>query len=221
MNDFTIFGLTISPERLRQGLIALFLALFAYLMYQGPWPEFAAYQEKTGKILQNEQEIVAARSINVTRQQVENRYRNILAALNSIRFAFSPRKQILSILLVDLSQIFRDAGVELISFEPLEFKPLERESLRDFGSIAIRILARADYPSLILLLERLARYDRLLHVESPQLRMGSTANLTKAKLGQEIIDSSARSVNQPLADSSGLPKVLDVELTLITFTLSQ
>jgi hypothetical protein len=169
MKDIKLFGVTLGPDQIRYGLIGVFALLFLYMMYSNPYPEFQAWQDKSSQIAQQQQQIDAAASLRTTKEQLEQRFRTVNEHMAAARSRFPNRDEILSILLVDLSQIFSEAGVEMVSFEPKGFTTLEQPALRDVGKMEINVSAKGDYPSMILLFDRLAHYDRVLRVQTPKI----------------------------------------------------
>jgi hypothetical protein len=209
MNNLRLFGRDITPELLRQVVTVLFLALFAYNVYGSSWPSVEAYLAKRGEIEQQQQQIDAARTLIGTREQIESRLATVRTSLAAIQDRFPLRNQILSILLVDLSEMFKDAGTDLINFEPLGFKPLEQGGLRNLGSMQIKIAARGDYPSTILLFDKLARYERVLRLESPQIAPSAAGG------------GAAGGVAPAGGPVSAFNRNLDVAFTLTTYALNR
>lgn len=217
MNNLKLFGREFTPEQVRQALIALFIFLFAYNVYNTTWPSVDAYLAKRAEIEEQEQKIKAASNQVYTREQIEGRLRDVRAELAHIQNRFPLRNQILSILLVDLSQIFKDSGTYLANFEPMGFKPLEQGALKNLGRMQIKIAARGDYPSIILLFDKLSKYDRVLRIEEPVITprgAGASAAAT-AEGGVAAAPAAAPT------DSSGFSRMLDVSFTLTTYALNR
>ncbi len=217
MNNIRLFGQDFTPERIRQAVMILFVALFAYNVYNTTWPSIEAFLTKRGEIEQQDQKIQAASSQVYTRDQIEARLRDARASLSSIQNRFPLRNQILSILLVDLSQIFKDSGTYLANFEPLGFKPLEQGALKNLGRMQIKIAARGDYPSIITLFDKLSKYDRVLRIEQPSIVPKGGGAAAAAAQGEGGVAAQPASVDP----GSAFNRTLDVSFTLTTYALNR
>jgi hypothetical protein len=217
MNNIVLFGVSLTPERLRQIVIVLAIGLFGYNVYSIVWPTVDSYLARRTQIDANQQKIDAARQLIGTRDQIENRLKQVKESLVQIQGRFPLRNQILSILLVDLSQIFRDTGTYMSSFEPLGFKPLEQGNLKNLGRMQIKIEARGDYPSVILLFDKLSRYERVLRIESPQIAPYTTTAAAPAAEGQ----GGAAAAPAVATPRSAFARQLAVSFSLTTYALNK
>ncbi len=212
-----IFGLTLTPERLRMIAALFFAAVTLYLISQSPWNEFSNYLQLRQKIEQQQEKIQEARSIPLTRAELLARRQQIVQSIEALRAKFPPRNQILSILLVDLSQMFHDSGVQLVSFEPSSFEPLTEGGVKDLGRIHVKIEATGQYPDFIALFDKLSRYDRIVQVESPSIvPAGSGGGSSDSSDGGDSIGGDGSLAVQSL----GFNRTLDVHFTMTTFALS-
>ncbi len=216
MNNLKLFGYDLTPERLRIAAGLLLALLFVYNLYGGTWPSVEAYMAKRGEVEQLQDQIDKAKQVIYSREQVEAKLRDVKVALGQIQNRFPQRNQILSILLVDLSEIFRDSGTYLSSFEPQGFKPLEQGNLKNLGRMQIRIQARGDYPSIIMLFDKLSRYERVLRIEGPQVTPAGGS-------GEVVADAGDPAAAQPAAlmPQAGFNRQLDVGFTLTTYALNR
>jgi len=217
MNNIKLFGLDLTPERLRLILAGLFTLLFVYNVWNGTYPSVDQYMAKRTEIEANQQKLDAFKNLLLSREQIEARLTAVKTSLGQIQNRFPPRNQILSILLVDLSEIFRDSGTNMINFEPLGFKPLEQGNLKNLGRMQIKIAARGDYPSTILLFDKLHRYERVLRIESPQIGTPGGGAQVATTEGAPA-ENAAMSVPEPTA---GFNRTLDVSFTLTTYAVNR
>lgn len=169
MNDITLFGRTITPEQLRMGVIGLSAFMGIYLFWTTDMPKIEQWLELRSQIEQNQRELEAAQALTATEPQILGNLAKVQTNMAALRNRFPPRNQILSILLVDLSQIFQDSDTTMTSFQPQDFTTFTQESLKDLGKISIAITAKGNYPTILQLLDRLGRYERVLTIENPQL----------------------------------------------------
>lgn len=218
MNNIRLFGREFTPEQIRQAAIALFIFIFGYNVWNTTWPSLDAYLAKRAEIEEQDQKIKAASSQVYTREQIEGRLRDVRASLSSIQNRFPLRNQILSILLVDLSQIFKDSGTYMSNFEPLGFKPLEQGALKNLGRMQIKIAARGDYPSVILLFDKLSKYDRVLRIEEPVISPKSGGGAVDGSLAAGGV--AAAPAAAP-GEGSAFSRTLDVSFTLTTYALNR
>lgn len=177
MDSITLFGRTLSLETLKLGIIIISGVLTLALFFQNDWAKIDQYTQLNAELAKLESDLDAAKAQTQTEDQVRARFAKVQADLVVLRNRFPARGQILSTLLVDLSNIFREARTTLVSFQPKEFTPLTQGSLKDLGKMSIDITARGSYPSVILLFDLLGRYERVLTVENPQLRPGGKGEL--------------------------------------------
>lgn len=212
--NLTLFGVTLNSERLPMVMALVFAAATIFRLSQAPWDEMQAYFALQSKISGQQQQIESASTIPLTRAQLEAKRQEIIGEIEDLRSKFPPRNQILSILLVDLSQIFEASGVRLLSFEPQGFEPLDKGGVKDLGRIKITISARGEYPALIDLFSKLSHYDRIVRVESPSIVPGGSNSGSGAGGG---------ALASPISASmpAGFNRDLDVKFDLTTFALNQ
>lgn len=177
MGAITLFGRTITFEQLKLGIIILSGAICLLLFFQNDWGMIGQWQQLNDELQNLENDLDQAQKQTQNEAQVKARYTAVQTNLAALRGRFPARGQILSILLVDLSNIFKQAHTTLVSFQPKEFIPLTQGSLKDLGKMSIDITAQGSYPSVILLFDLLGRYERVLTIESPQLHPSSKSAL--------------------------------------------
>lgn len=197
MEGITLFGRTFTTEQLRLGAIALSILIGLMLFLQNDLPKIQQYLDLRAEVEKNQKDLEAAQAITQTEPQIRARLSRVQTNLAVLRGRFPPRNQILSVLLVDLSQIFASSHNQLLSFQPKEFTTLTQASLRDLGKISIDIRARGNYPSVIALFDALSRYERVLTIENPTLTPTGAAG--NGSLGND----------------------LEVDFTLTTYALNQ
>lgn len=178
MDSITLFGRTFALEQLKLGIIVLSGLLAVLLFFQSDWAKIDQWSQLNDELTKLESDLQAAEAQTQTEAQVNARLSKVQTDLQNLRTRFPARGQILSTLLVDLSNIFHEANTTLVSFQPKEFTPLTQGTLKDLGKMSIDITARGSYPSVILLFDLLGRYERVLTVENPQLRPGGKGELS-------------------------------------------
>ena len=169
MGEITLFGRTISLEQIRLAIIGLCVLLAVASFWNTDVPKIQSWLDLRSQIDENQRELQAAQALTATEPQIRRRMARVETNMATLRDRFPPRNQILSVLLVDLSKIFKDTGNTLVSFEPRAFTPFTQASLRDLGKMSIDITATGTYPTVLLLLDHLSRYERVLTIEDPTL----------------------------------------------------
>lgn len=176
MDSITLFGRTLSIEQLKLGIVGVSVLLGLGLFVNNDWPKIQDWLDLRHQIDDAQRDLDNARAVTQTEPQIRARLATVQRNLAVLRERFPSRNQILSILLVDLSKIFKDSHNELITFQPKEFTALTQTSLRDLGKISIDITARGSYPSVLLLFDQLSRYERVLTIENPVLTPSGSGN---------------------------------------------
>lgn len=195
MGDITLFGRTITAEQIRLAVIGLSIFMGVYMFWNTDMPKIQAWLDLRAQIEQSQHELEAAQALTATEPQLLSNLAQVQTNMATLRNRFPPRNQILSILLIDLSKIFQDSNNSMTSFQPREFTTFSQESLRDLGKISIDITAKGNYPTILQLLDRLSRYERVLTIENPQL--------------------------QPAASETGLNNDLTLSFTLTTYAMNE
>lgn len=177
MGDIVIFGRTITSEQIRLAILGLCVLIAAFMFWNTDVPKLQSWLELRSQIDQNSKELDAAQALTATEPQIRDRLARVQTNLATLRSRFPPRNQILSVLLVDLSRIFQNSRNTMTSFQPREFTTFSQASLRDLGKISIDITAKGNYPTILLLLDQLSRYERVLTIENPQLTPAGSGGL--------------------------------------------
>ncbi|HBN07821.1 MAG TPA: hypothetical protein DD435_03940 [Cyanobacteria bacterium UBA8530] len=169
MENIQIFNRTITLEQIRMGIMGTCGALCLWMLYSQTFPKVQDYLGKRAENELKRKEIEEMKRGTRNMAQLQFDLTRVRHNLAKVRDRFPPKAQILSTLLVDLADIFRQCDCELSNFGPGEPQPLNTgaagEITRDLSLLPVQITARGSYSALITLFVRLSKYERVLDMQ--------------------------------------------------------
>lgn len=174
MDSIQLFGLTLTPVRLRLLILLAAVLAMAYLVYDGIWPKVQAYQDLRAKIADQSDLLARTRQGLRSKPELQALLAKDEAQLAALRGRIPGKQAVLSVLLVDLDKLFAKTRNHMDSFTPSAFTRLGRQGdLADVGRITVAIQAEGTYPEAIDLFEHLARYEHVIQIDTPSFSPAS------------------------------------------------
>lgn len=199
MDTIRVFNRTITLEQMQQGVVLACVALCGLMLYQNCWPEFDMFLKKRAENDGKRQEILDMQAETRNREQLRADLERVHSNLATMRARFPNKNEILSTLIVDLSDFFRQSECELLTFSPGEATPItggaSGEITKDLQTIPVAISARGSYSNLITLIKRLSKYERVVDMQGLSLA--------------------------PLSNGKAFSNKLSIQFTLTTYVLGQ
>lgn len=180
MDSIRLFNRTITVDQIRIGVLGFCGAFCVWMLYSQTYPMVTDYLAKRAENESRRKEIEEMERGTRNLRQLQEDLSQVRRNLASVRDRFPPQSQVLSILLVDLADVFRQTNCELINFGPGSPQPLQTgaagEMTKDLAILPIAITARGSYSSLINLFDRLSKYERVLDMDGLSLtpQVGAT-----------------------------------------------
>lgn len=199
MDTIRVFNRTFTLEQMQRGVVLACVGLCAFMLYKNCWPEFGVFLQKRSDNKDKRQEILVMQAETRNREQLRMDLAQMHTNLATMRARFPNKSEILSTLIVDLSDFFRQNECELLTFSPGEPTPISGgtsgEITKDLQTIPIGITARGSYSNLISLFKRLSKYERVVDMQGLALA--------------------------PISGSKSFSNKLSVQFTLTTYVLGQ
>lgn len=173
MESIRVFNRTITLEHMQRGVALGCIGLCVLMLWQNCVPEFSIFMAKRAENESKRQNIEDMRAETRNREQLRRDLDRKHASLTAMRSRFPSKSEILSTLIVDLSDQFRQADCELLTFTPGTPTPMTGlvagELTQDLQMLPVSITARGGYSSLIGLFKRLSKYERVLDMRGLSL----------------------------------------------------
>jgi Tfp pilus assembly protein PilO len=166
VESIRVFNRTITLEQMQRGVVLGCVCFCAALLYNQSFPEFQTLMVKRAENQSKRDSIERNRLETRNREEIMQRLGKVHSELATVRSRFPSKNDILSTLIVDLSDLFKQYDCELLSFTPGIPEPLTGmtagEITQDLQLLPITISANGSYSSLITLFKRLSKYDRVV-----------------------------------------------------------